>query len=115
MADQNTNWRSTVSGQHQMWATITGFTITGIVILFSFGNLTLTPVFKIILTVALSLLVLQVVLLLSVAEIERRTAFQENAFLQNLENSLRLFLNLVTTLSWTAVTILILIAVWSSK
>ncbi|MEK7500090.1 MAG: hypothetical protein AAB649_05805 [Patescibacteria group bacterium] len=110
----NPDWRLTVSGQHQMWATITGFSITGIIILASLSS-PFTTIIKVALTVALALLFIQIILLLSVAEIERRTAFQENQFLQNLENILRLILNFVTVASWLAITILILIAVWGNK
>lgn len=105
------DWRQTVTNQHHIWATIAGFTITGLVIFVSFGRLNLT-VQKIVLTATLSLLLLQVLLMLIIAEVERRTAFKENIPMQEAENILRPILNIISFSSWLSITILLIVTTW---
>lgn len=105
------DWRQTVNNQHQIWATIAGFTITGLVIFVTLGKLN-SQIQKIVLTITLSLLLLQVILMLIIAEIERKTAFQSNVQMQEEENILRPILNVISLLSWLSITILLLITVW---
>lgn len=105
------DWRQTVTNQHHIWATIAGFTITGLVISISFGKPELMSQ-KIALTATLALLLLQVFLMLIIAGIERRTAFKENIPMQESENILRPFLNIVSFSSWLSIIILLLITTW---
>ena len=105
------DWRQTVTNQHHIWATIAGFTITGLVIFVSFGKPFLIPQ-KIILTTTLGLLLLQIFLMLIIAEIERRTAFKENIPMQEAENILRPTLNIISFLSWLSITILLIATTW---
>ena len=106
------DWRQTVNNQHQIWATISGFTITGLVIFVSFSKLVQLSQ-KIVLTVTLGLLLFQVFLMLVIAEIERRTAFKENIPMQETENILRPLLNAISFLSWLSIIILLLMTTWS--
>ncbi len=105
------DWRQTVATQHHIWATIAGFTITGLVIFVSFGKLVLI-VQKVALTATLTLLLLQVLLMLIIAEIERRTAFKENVPMQEAENILRPILNIISFLSWLSITVLLILTTW---
>lgn len=106
------DWRQTVSAQHQMLATIAGFAITGLIIFASFSQqASLTQ--KILVTASLFLLVLQIGLLLLVAEVERRTAYQQNIRLSESENIIRALLNTISFLSWLSITILIIVTLWS--
>lgn len=105
------DWRQTVNNQHHIWATIAGFTITGLVIFVSFGKSVLITQ-KVVLTVTLALLLLQVLLMLIIAEIERRTAFKENVPMQEAENILRPILNTVSFLSWLSITVLLILTTW---
>lgn len=105
------DWRQAVTAQHHIWATIAGFTITGLVIFISFGKPVLI-VQKVVLTATLTLLLLQVLLMLIIAEIERRTAFKENVPMQESENILRPILNIVSFLSWLSITALLVLTTW---
>lgn len=105
------DWRQAVNTQHHIWATIAGFTITGLVIYVSFGKPVLM-IQKVVLTVTLALLLLQVFLMLVIAEIERRTAFKENAPMQEAENILRPILNIVSFSSWLSITVLLIVTTW---
>lgn len=105
------DWRQTVNNQHHIWATIAGFTITGLVIFVSFGK-SIQISQKIVLTITLALLLLQIFLMLIIAEVERRTAFKENVPMQEAENILRPILNIISFLSWLSITILLVITTW---
>jgi len=105
------DWRQTVNNQHHIWATIAGFTITGLVIFISFGKPVLIAQ-KVVLTATLVLLLLQVLLMIIIAEIERRTAFQENIPMQEAENILRPILNVISFSSWLSITILLSLTTW---
>lgn len=106
------DWRQTVNNQHHIWATIAGFTITGLVIFVSFSKAVQSSQ-KIALTFTLGLLLFQIFLMLIIAEIERRTAFKENIPMQEAENILRPLLNAISFLSWLSIIILLLITTWN--
>lgn len=105
------DWRQTVNSQHRNWATIAGFAISGLVIFISLGKVNLYAQ-KILFTSALISLIFQVILMIYVAEIERKTAFESNDFLSNFENILRPVLNLISILSWVLISILLIVSVW---
>jgi Na+/melibiose symporter-like transporter len=105
--DNKNDWRQTVVSQHQMFAAIAGFTITGLIILVSLGGIN-SCVQKFISNIILVLLILQIALLLFIAEIERRGAFRENELLNKIENPLRLLLNLISFFSWTLIVVLLI-------
>ena len=106
------NWRQTVNSQHQMWATIAGFAINGLFIFISFKSGSFDLVQKILFTVSICSLIIQVILMIYVAQLERSTAFQSNEFLQNIENILRPTLNIISVISWILISILLVVSIW---
>lgn len=110
--DKIDNWRQTVSSQHQMWATIAGFAINGLFIFITFKSGQFNLIQKVLFTTSIFSLIVQVVLMIYLAQLERSTAFQPSEFLQNLENILRPILNITSAVSWILISVLLVVSIW---
>lgn len=109
---ENLLWIQSVSSQHQMWATVAGFAINGLFIFITFKSVEFILTQKVLFTASIISLAIQVVIMTSIAQIERSTAWQENMYWQETENILRSMLNFISILSWFLISILLVVSIW---
>lgn len=116
MSDQNQqkeDWRKVMLAQYSIFGTIAGLEITALTIFVSFGSNLFQLEEKIIFTITVALLFLEVIGILWLINQERKGAFgvQMHCFQEN-ETTYRLILNISMVITWGLILSLLLIRIW---